>query len=383
VNNIKVVQTKLLTSEAQLLYSASDDGFINVYNLDRLNKPASDFDDENQVKTRRAKPQTNKNPVYLFSLSSIEYTGLKKNKKHTVIEVSHKRGLILCGCYGGDLQIWRSDNYRREKVLKEGYELVSKIKAHSQTLHIITISPDENYFMTGSIDGTANIWKPPETGSDILELINDLESGCKDGGTKKEHPLKKNIIKALSVTNELTIGQCDSLKWSCRSRYAIAAFGGKENDDSTIEKSIIYVWDQKRRAILRKFGGNGSSIQLENFTFVLESHPKYENYFMSGGGGGKVILWDLTQEYHSKQVIKTFTESGIYQRDPNILNEVFDGKFSSCGKFFVVSTVWGTFTIYSTYNKESYYATAVEQFFQYDKAPEAYSNIYNDHDVQL
>jgi len=159
VNSIRVLQTRLLNSEVQLLYSASDDGLINVYNLDRVNNPELNFDEEMPIKTRRAKPQKKKNPLFLFSLSSIEYTGLKKNKKLTVIEVSYRLGLIYSGCYGGDLIIWRNDNYRREKVVKEGYELVTKVKAHQQTLHIISISPDENHFMTGSIDGTACIWK--------------------------------------------------------------------------------------------------------------------------------------------------------------------------------------------------------------------------------
>lgn len=100
---------------------------------------------------------------------------------------------------------------------------------------------------------------------------------------------------------------------------------------------------------------------------------------MSGGGAGKVILWNIEKG----EAVKTFTETGVYHRDPNILNEVFDGKFSTCGKFFVVSTVWGTFTIYSIYDKESYLATPVEQFFQYDKLPEVTSNVYNERDAYL
>lgn len=139
----------------------------------------------------------------------------------------------------------------------------------------------------------------------------------------------------------------------------------------------------RKRVIVREYGGKNSPIHLENFTFVLESHPTDENYFISGGGGGKVIIWDITKDQNENAVVKSFTESGVYQRDPNILNEVFDGKFSSCGKHFVISTVWGTFTIYSIFSKESYYATPVEQFFQYDKAPESHSNIYNEVDAYL
>lgn len=207
MNYIKVVQTKLANSEVQLLYSCSDDGLINVYNLDVIGNEDSVYDDKDvPVKTRRGKPKEKRNPVFLFSLNSIEFTGVKK-KKITSIDISNKRGLILVGCYGGDLMIWRTDLFRRERVVKEAYELVSKFKAHSQMFHLIAISPDENYFMTGSIDGVASIWRQPETAADLRELIEDLENGRKEGGNRREHPFKKNLIKSLSASSEIAISQ--------------------------------------------------------------------------------------------------------------------------------------------------------------------------------
>lgn len=98
VNNVKVVQTKLCNSEVQLLYSGSDDGLINVYDLDKIGVSRDEIDEnDNPVKTRRAKPREKKNPLFLFSLNSIEFTGLKKNKKVTAIDISNKRGLIFGG----------------------------------------------------------------------------------------------------------------------------------------------------------------------------------------------------------------------------------------------------------------------------------------------
>lgn len=98
VNSIKVIQTKLASSEVQLLYSGSDDGLINVYNLDAIdNFDVVNEQNETPVKTRRAKPVEKKNPLYLLSLSSIEFTGLKKNKKIDCIDISNKRGLIFSG----------------------------------------------------------------------------------------------------------------------------------------------------------------------------------------------------------------------------------------------------------------------------------------------
>lgn len=79
MNQVKTIYTKLANREHQLLYSCGDDGRINVYNLDRIENPSeNDYDEtENIVKTRRAKPRGPKDPLFLFSLSGIEFTGLK------------------------------------------------------------------------------------------------------------------------------------------------------------------------------------------------------------------------------------------------------------------------------------------------------------------
>ncbi|CAI2386780.1 unnamed protein product [Moneuplotes crassus] len=373
VNQIKTVYTKLAASENQLLYTCGDDGLINIYNLDLIENPDIGKDaDENTVQTRRAKPKVKKDPLFLFALSSIEFTGLKKDKKIDSIDFSNKRGLLFAGCYGGDLLIWRNDNYRREKFMKVAYELVSKIKYHDQILHLIAISPDDNYFLTGDTDGKVNIWRPPETAQDINELIGDISKDRNPAGNKQKGCFRKHLVATIDGSSEFSISQCDSVEWSYRGRYALASFGGKE-ERSNNEKSIIYIWDQRKQEIIHKLGSKASGIVLENYTFVLEAHPKDENYFMSGGGAGKVILWDI----RTGTQIKSFKEFGHYHRDNNMLDEVFDGKFSSCGNFFAVSTIWGTFSIYSIFNKETYLSTPIEQFFHRDKSAEMSSDIYN------
>lgn len=133
------------------------------------------------------------------------------------------------------------------------------------------------------------------------------------------------------------------------------------------------MWDQRKEKIIHKIGSKDSGISLENFTFVLECHPKDENFFMSGGGAGKVNLWDI----RTGQSLKEFKEFGHYHRDNNLLDEVFDGKFSYCGNYFAVSTVWGTFSIYTVFDKEPFLATPVEQFFHLDKHADMESDIYN------
>ena len=373
VNQIKTVYTKLAHTEAQLLYSCGDDGLINVQNLDNIGKSEKDLEEtENLVKTRRAKPQMPKDPLFLFSLSGIEYTGLKKNKKIGTIDFSNKRGLLFAGCYGGDLCVWRNDNYRRDKFMKEAYELVSKIKVHGQILHMISVSPDDNFFMTGATDGKAIIWRPPETILDINELIGEVETDRKAGTHKSKSWFKKHLVSTIDGSSEFSICQCDSIQWSWRGSYAVVAFGGKDQDSNN-DKSVIYVWDQQKEKVIHKLGSKESGISLENFTLVLECHPKDENFFISSGGSGKVLFWDL----RAGKILKTFTEYGLYHRDQNIIDEVFDGKFSKWGNYFAVTTIWGTFTIYSVFSNEPYLSVPIEQFFHLDKHADMVNDIYN------
>ena len=58
-----------------------------------------------------------------------------------------------------------------------------------------------------------------------------------------------------------------------------------------------------------------------------------------------------------------FIETGIYSYEPLLMNDIFDGRFSPDGHTFVVGTVLGALSVYSTRSKEGYAMTHTEQFF--------------------
>jgi WD40 repeat protein len=211
---------------------------INVYDLDSIEAdyPSEGVNEEALVKTRRVKPNENKT-IYLFSLNSSDFIK-KKNKKINCVAIANNRGLIFAGCYAGDIFVWRTDIYRRDRIIQEAYELVTKVKAHGGMVHLVSVSPDENYFLTGSVDGSANVWRMPENAEEIKELINELEQGNKEGGFKKSS-FKKNLVKPIDCSREYAICQCVSAKWSWRGRYALATFGGKEEDDDANDDTSI------------------------------------------------------------------------------------------------------------------------------------------------
>jgi len=72
---------------------------------------------------------------------------------------------------------------------------------------MISVSPDDNYFMTGATDGKANIWQPPETINDINELIGELESDRKGGGHKNQALFRKHLVKSIDASSEFSVCQ--------------------------------------------------------------------------------------------------------------------------------------------------------------------------------
>ena len=84
-------------------------------------------------------------------------------------------------------------------------------------------------------------------------------------------------------------------------------------------------------------------LKLDLVTYTLTPHPKIEKILLSGGGGGKIILWDIEKGV----VLRKFVETAIYAMDPYVYSNVFDGKFSPDGFKFAVSTTQGGISIYS------------------------------------
>ena len=108
------------------------------------------------------------------------------------------------------------------------------------------------------------------------------------------------------------------------------------------ESSVILVFDRVRQEVVHRLGEDGEA-SLEYFTFVLETHPRYEEVLLSGGGCGKVILWNMQQGC----VLRQFRETAVFAHDPYVFSDLFDGAFSPCGNFFVVSSLFGSLSFYS------------------------------------
>ena len=77
---------------------------------------------------------------------------------------------------------------------------------------------------------------------------------------------------------------------------------------------------------------------------MLVPHPKVEDILLTGSEGGIVILWDIRE----KTIIKKFIEYGVYSIEQYTMNVPFDGKFSPDGTSFVLGSMLGTVSLFST-----------------------------------
>ncbi len=78
---------------------------------------------------------------------------------------------------------------------------------------------------------------------------------------------------------------------------------------------------------------------------------------------GQIVIWDIEEGV----VLNVFYERGFHINFPNTEMPILDAKWdNSSGHMFVVSTYFGSFSIYGYGDSSFYRMTPVEQFFERD-----------------
>jgi bromodomain and WD repeat domain-containing protein 1/3 len=81
---------------------------------------------------------------------------------------------------------------------------------------------------------------------------------------------------------------------------------------------------------------------MDNSIVLLEAHPIYDVVALSADENGSIILWNVEKGIP----LKVFHERGYHLKLPNLEVPLLDGCFSPNGMNFVVSTDYGSFSIY-------------------------------------
>lgn len=158
---------------------------------------------------------------------------------------------------------------------------VLEIQPHLDQVDSLQFSNSGLRFVSGSKDGTANIWKyeRQEWHSKTLHMSETLPN------LQSARSNQDNVIVKLKVT---------MVGWSLDDAYVITAV----NDHS------IKIWESnsgKLKYILKEH---------DDEVFVIESHPTDPRIFLSGGHDGKIFLWDLETGKHIKMFFNQITGQG-------------------------------------------------------------------------
>lgn len=77
---------------------------------------------------------------------------------------------------------------------------------------------------------------------------------------------------------------------------------------------------------------------------MIECHPKYEEVCCSADLDGNIMIWNIV----SGELLNYFKEYSSHVHLYDTANPIYDGRFSSDGQFLVVSSFYGSFSIYGT-----------------------------------
>jgi WD40 repeat protein len=233
---------------------------------------------------------------------------------------------------GAFLAVGSSDHYVRVYHVSAagGPAKVLEIQPHIDQVDSLQFSNLGLRFISGSKDGTANIWsfERQEWHNRTLQMSQTLPNG--------QTPDVQEMKTKLKVT---------MVGWSSDDAYVITAV----NDHS------IKVWESKSgdlKFVLKEH---------EDEVFVIEAHPVDPRIFLSGGHDGRIILWDLSIGKKIKMFYNQIEGQGY--------GAIFDCKWSPDGQMFASTDSHGHITIYGMGDRSRYMRVPDEVFFHTDYRP--------------
>lgn len=178
-------------------------------------------------------------------------------------------------------------------------------------------------FVTGSWDGTAIIWSFSQ---EALSWQQQQLPVYKDGPLYQANPEANQRNRVLLVL------------WSFDDTKIITS----SND------FVIRVWSVADGALLYRMSLHSDEV------YILATHPKIENLFISAGWDGRIGFWDIS----TGALIASFTNEG---------RRFNDGQFNNDGTLFALVDNQGAVLVYAIgVGSDSYSTAPTEQFLRLD-----------------
>nr|DBA34530.1 TPA: hypothetical protein GDO54_002081 [Pyxicephalus adspersus] len=173
--------------------------------------------------------------------------------------------MLCCSCSVGGMfmAVGGSDHAIRIYYFgNETPEKVSELEGHTGIIDSILFSYKSERFVSGSKDGTAQIWglKQQEWHSITLDMSTTLDDRyhCND---IPQYSKSKVLMIAWDLTDNFVVTACSA--------------------------HLLKVWDSHSGNLLHVLKGH------ENDIFVLEPHPFDHRVMLSAGYDGNLYLWDI------------------------------------------------------------------------------------------
>jgi WD40 repeat protein len=176
---------------------------------------------------------------------------------------------------------------------------------HGDRINAVAYSPDSNYIVSSSKDGTARVWDVGN-GREIVtyrgheaEKFNDPET---EKGMKKTDIVNQYRVPAVAIS-------ADS--------KTVATCGGKE----------VHVWELatgKQVAVLK---------DAKSEMYALAFHPTEANTLLSGGADKRFYLWDVK-------------EKKVLHKSDEMSGTVFAVNFSPNGKWVIAADEFGNSVVF-------------------------------------
>lgn len=268
------------------------------------------------------------------------------------VEVSQK-GVLSAYSNSGYIFLWTqfSNIFRLDGTFNASpQKQIEGIHSNGKTSVEINWSPNSQFLSNSN-----------EKEAIIIERLKD------NGGASGE----ARYVKIGSLVNNLTIQHRRRTNKSSISilndNYFVSCFNVRSN--STMEQSLflstIYIFSLKLKTIIHKITNSSSSASMDVIINGLSFHPSLHNVFVSVDINGQIIIWDCL----TGTPLRIFYETGLHINQALLPAQLWDCCFSEDGKQLLVSSSFGTFTVYGYGTHEFSDHISYQQFGIDDQQP--------------
>lgn len=299
------------------------------------------------------------------------HSRLKREESNTNIKnIVIGSGLLAVTFTTGLFCIWDFDRILEEVFSKQKKCLINLIDyivfleyPHTETIQLLDYSKKQNNFISGGTDGRILIWEIKQ------DVLNNFKAGIHsykyyDCKNTDYFPFPIYLKSMIEYPDQNREQHCANVVvYTCEANYIIclvSSLNKKISYNKNRDASLI-VYDANNDKVLYEMSNN-KNMYFHDENYLLECHPKDESIILTFANVSDIIVFDILQ----RKIVMKYTLENYFFNQSTEPFLILEGKFSSKGDSFVISTYFGTLSFFSIYSKDSFEATYYYQIFDYE-----------------